>query len=203
MSEDISKIADPSTIGLASFGIGLFVLAFVVAGIGGTVPLGVIVPLTLAVALVHFSAGTFGYIKGELFSALAFNLYGLFWFSFGILQLGVALKWWAPDPIILQWFYLAWTIFTAYVFIATLVTNTALILAIGTLLIVFALLFLSALLSSQSLAVYAGYLGIYTALNALYISAAGLLNTMYGRTVLPVGTPWKSPTLPTAQTRSL
>lgn len=191
MSEDISKIADPSTIGLASFGIGLFCLAFVVAGIVGPAAMAVIIPLALSVAVVHFFAGTFGFIKGELFTALAFNIYGLFWLSFGIMQFGVAMKWFAPDAAILLVYYLAWTLFTAYVFIATLVTCTAVILAIGTLLIIFALLTLSIYLSSPVLGVYAGYLGIYTAINALYISAGGLLNTMYGYSVLPMGSPWK------------
>ncbi len=193
LSDNISKIADPSTIGLASFGIGLFCLAFVVAGLVGPAAMAVIIPLALAVAVVHFFAGTFGYIKGELFTALAFNVYGLFWLTFGIMQFGVAMKWFAPDASILLVFYLAWTIFTFYVFLATLATCTAVILAIGTLLIVFALLTLSIFLSAPILGVYAGYLGIYTALNALYISAGGLLNTMYGRTVLPMGTPWASP----------
>ncbi|MGV8907312.1 MAG: hypothetical protein ACOH15_12065 [Acetobacterium sp.] len=33
MSDNVSKIADPTTMGLASFGIGLFVLVLMVAGI--------------------------------------------------------------------------------------------------------------------------------------------------------------------------
>ncbi len=149
MSEGISKIADPSTIGLASFGIGLFCLAFMVAGLVGPAAVAVIIPLCLGVAVVHFFSGTFGFIKGELFTALAFNIYGLFWLSFGILQLGIALKWFAPDAAIMQIYYLVWTIFTAYVFLATFCINTAVVLAIGTLLILFILLTLSVFLSSH------------------------------------------------------
>lgn len=194
---DVSKIADPSTVGLASFGIGLFCLAFVVAGLVGPGAMAVIIPLALGVALIHFVSGTFGFIKGELFTALAFYGYGLFWFSFAIMQLGVVLKWFAPDASILLIYYIAWTIFTAFIFIATLVTNTAVILTIGTLLVIFVLLVLSIALANPVLGVYAGYLGIYTALNALYITAGSILNTMYGRTVLPMGTPWKSATTTT------
>lgn len=203
MSENISKIADPSTIGLAAFGIGLFCLAFVVAGLVGPAAMAVIIPLSLAVALIHFFSGIFGFIKGELFTAVAFNIYGLFWLSFGVMQLGVALKWFAPDAATLLVYYLAWTIFTAIVFYAALCTTTAIILTIGTLLIIFALLTLSIFLVSPQLGIYAGYLGIYTALNALYVSAGGLLNTMYGRTVLSMGTPWKKATPPPAQNRSV
>lgn len=188
---DVSKIADPSTIGLASFGIALFCLASLVAGFTGPAALAVIIPLALGTAIVHFVAGTFGFIKGELFTALAFYGYGLFWFTFGLLQLGTVLKWYAPDNDIMLWFYLAYTIFTVFIFIATLVTNTAVILAIGTLLAIFVLLDLSIIMNNPLLAKYAGYIGIYTALNALYITAASLLNTMYGCTVLPVGSAWK------------
>jgi uncharacterized protein len=203
MSEN-SKIADPSTVGLASFGLGLFCLAFVVAGIAGPAPMALIIPLALVVALVHFFAGVFGYRKGELFTALAFHIYGLFWLTFGIMNLGASLKWFAPPgDTMMMIFYLAFTIFTAYVFIGTLLTCTAVILTIGTLLVIFALLTLSIFLNSPALGVYAGYLGIYTALNALYVSAGGLLNTMYGRTVLPMGTPWAKATPPVEQTKSV
>lgn len=190
---DVSKIADPSTVGLASFGLGLFCLAALVAGLIGPAALAVIIPLALGVSLVHFVAGTFGFIKGELFTALAFYGYGLFWFTFSVLQLGTVLKWYAPDNDIMLVFYIAYTIFTAFIFIATLVTNTAVILTIGTLLAIFGLLDLSIILGNADLAKYAGYIGIYTALNALYITAGSILNTMYGRTVLPMGTAWSKP----------
>lgn len=190
---DVSKIADPSTVGMASFGIALFCLASLVAGVTGPAALAVIIPLALGTALVHFVAGTFGFIKGELFTALAFYGYGLFWFTFGVLQLGTALKWFAPDNDIMLMFYIAYTIFTVFIFFATLVTNTAVILTIGTLLAVFVLLDLSIIINNPLLAKYAGYLGFYTALNALYVVGGSILNTMYGRTVLPMGGAWSKP----------
>lgn len=190
MSDNISKIADPTTMGIASFGIGLFVLAFMIAGIIPADAIGVIIPLAISVSVVHFFAGTFGYIKGELFTALAFNIYGMFWLFFGLMNFGVVMGWFAPDAMTVGVLYLTWTIFTLIVFIATLRTATAVILCIGTLLIVFALLTLSVFLVSPVLGMYAGYIGIFTALCAFYICAAGLINPMYERAVLPMGSAW-------------
>lgn len=190
MSDNVSKIADPTTMGIASFGIGLFVLAFMIAGIIPVDAIGVIIPLAITVSVVHFFAGTFGYIKGELYTALAFNIYGMFWLFFGLMNFGVVMGWFAPDAMTVGVLYLVWTIFTLIMFVATLRTATAVILCIGTLLIVFGLLTLSVFLASPALGIYAGYVGIFTALNALYICAAGIINPMYERTVLPMGSAW-------------
>jgi len=104
--------------------------------------------------------------------------------------------WLAPDAMSVGVLYLAWTIFTLIVFIAMLRTATAVILCIGTLLIVFALLTLSVFLVSPALGIYAGYIGIFTALCAFYICAAGLINPMYERTVLPMGSAWMEASTP-------
>jgi len=201
---DNSNMADPSTVGLAAYGLGLFCLACVVAGIAGAAPMALIIPLTLFVGVVHLFVGAVGFKKGELFTALAFKIYGIFWLTFGIMQLGASLKWFAPPgDTIMMIFYLAFTIFTTYVFIGTLLTCTAVILTIGSLWIIFALLTLSIYLSNPALATYAGYLGIYSALNGFYVSAGGLLNTMYGRAVLPMGSAWASATPPSDQSRSV
>lgn len=187
---DVSKIADPSTVGLTSFAIGLLCLASLVAGLVGPAALAVLIPLAMGVALIHFVSGTFGFIKGELFTAVAFYGYGLFWFTFSLLQLGSLLKWYAPDNGIMLALYVAYTIFTVIIFIATLVTNTAVISIIGTLLATFVLLDLSIIMANAQLGVYAGYCGIVSALCAFYLVAGSVLNAMYARTVLPMGSAW-------------
>ncbi|MDD3305575.1 MAG: acetate uptake transporter [Acetobacterium sp.] len=193
MSDNVSKIdkiADPTTMGIASFAVGLFVLAFMVAGMIPADAVGIIIPLAIAVSVVHFFAGAFGYVKGELYTALAFNIYGMFWLFFGLLNFGIVMGWFAPDAASMGILYLAWTIFTLIVFIATLRTATAVILCIGTLLAVFGLLTLSMFLASPALGIFAGYIGIFTSLCAFYICAAGIINTMYDRTLLPMGSAW-------------
>lgn len=178
-----NNIADPSTVGLASFGIALFCLSFVNAGLVGAGSIGLIIATALICGgLIHIIVGLWGFVKNELFTALVFGTFGAFWTIFSLFQLGVVLKWFEVDPGMMTVFFVAWTIFTFFIWIATLVTNKAVIIVITTLLIVFILLDLG-------MAQMAGYVGIFTALAALYTSAAGLLNTMYGKQVLPVGGP--------------
>ena len=178
-----NSIADPSTVGLASFGIDLFCLSFVNAGLVGAGSIGLIIATALICGgLVHIMVALWGFLKNELYTALVFGTYGAFWTIFSLFQLGVVLKWFEVDPGMMTIFFIAWTIFTFFVWVATLATNTAVIIVITTLLIVFILLDLG-------LGQLAGYLGIFTALAALYTSAAGLLNTMFGKQVLPVGGP--------------
>jgi hypothetical protein len=186
-------IADPSTVGLASFGIALFTLSFYNAGIIGPNSLSVIAPLALLTGVIHFFAALTGFKKNELFTALVFGIYGMFWFTYGLLQTLVAAKVFTLDAGALLILLIAYTIFTAYVLISSLVTNVAVILTLAVLLLVFLLLDfgLAPVLSGGepkgTLLTWGGYVGIVDALLALYLSAGGLLGAMYGRSVLPVG----------------
>ncbi len=181
-----NAVADPSTVGLASFGIALFTLSFLNAGIVGPNAISILIPLALLTGLIHFFACLSGFKKNELFTAVVFGIYGMFWAIWGLINLGVALKWYELDAKTLMVFCIAYTIFTAIIFIATLVTNKAVILTLALLLAVFLLLDFG-LAGSPGLIVYAGYIGMVDGLMALYLTAAGLLATMYGRPVLPVG----------------
>lgn len=184
-------IADPSTVGLASFGIALFTLSFLNAGIVGPNAVSVLIPLALVTALIHFFACMNGFKKNELFTALVFGIYGMFWAVWGLMNFGCALKWFILDVRTLMIFMIAYTIFTAIIFFATLVTNKAVILTLAVLLAVFLLLDIGLAGSPESI-VWAGYLGMIDGLLALYLTAAGILGALYGRTVLPVG-PVKKP----------
>jgi succinate-acetate transporter protein len=178
--------ADPSTVGLASFGIALFTLSFQNAGLIGPNAVSIIIPLAMITGLIHFFAALTGFRKNELFTALVFGIYGMFWVVYSLINLGVALKWFVLDPNALLVFLIAYTIFTAYVLVASFVTNIAVILTLSVLLLVFVLLDIG-LAGHPGLIVWAGYVGMLDGLMALYISAAGLIGTLYGRTVLPVG----------------
>jgi succinate-acetate transporter protein len=180
------SLADPSTVGLASFGIALFTLSFLNAGLIGPNAVSILIPLALITGLIHFFAALTGFKKNELFTALVFGIYGMFWVVWGLINLGVVLKVYALDPNALLVFLIAYTVFTFYVLIASLVSNKAVIGTLLVLLAVFVLLDLG-LAGAPKLIVWAGYLGMLDGLMALYVSAAGLLGAMYGRSVLPVG----------------
>jgi succinate-acetate transporter protein len=179
-------IADPSTVGLASFGIALFTLSFLNAGVLGPNAISILIPLAMITGLIHFFACLNGFKKNELFTALVFGIYGMFWVVWSLINLGVALKWYELDANTLLVFLVAYTIFTAIIFFATFVTNKVVILTVGVLLAVFLLLDFG-LAGSPVCITWAGYLGILDGLLALYLTAAGILGALYGRSVLPVG----------------
>jgi uncharacterized protein len=184
-------VADPSTVGLASFGIALFTLSFHNAGLLGPNDMSVIIPMALITGLIHFYACLNGFKKNELFTALVFGLYGMFWATYAMINFIVSLKWIQLDAKALMIFLIAYTIFTGIIFISTLPTNKVVILTLAILLAVFLCLDfgLAAVIAGKEtkLIVLSGYLGIVDGLLALYLTAAGLFAANFGRAVLPVG----------------
>jgi succinate-acetate transporter protein len=80
-----------------------------------------------------------------------------------------------------------WGLFTVVMFVATLKMNRAIMLVFFALTILFFLLAFADATGSATLMRVAGYEGIVCGLGAIYIGAAQILNEVYGRTVLPLG----------------
>ena len=94
-----------------------------------------------------------------------------------------------PDTdvnLLLAWFLTAWTIFTFYMWVGSMKTNKALFTVFTLLLATFILLDIGHFVN-PAVNVIGGYCGIVTALGARYTSAAGVINTVWGKTVLPLG----------------
>ena len=202
-------IADPAPLGLAGFGLTTLILSVVNAGWFGN---AAIVPLTgstlsMAVAfggLGQFVAGLWAFRRGNTFAGTAFCSYGAFWFSFFLLvqvYLGGIIKG-APNAW-LGWvglYLLAWGIFTAYMTIASLgaakmvtavfvlLTLTFVVLAIGW----FTGNVATFGASADGLINLGGYLGLLTAIAALYTSFADVVNAAWHKVVLPTGAPFVS-----------
>jgi len=202
-------IADPAPLGLAGFGLTTLILSIVNAGWFGN---AAIVPLTgstlsMAVAfggLAQFVAGLWAFRRGNTFAGTAFCSYGAFWFSFFLLvqvYLGGIIKG-APNAW-LGWvglYLLAWGIFTAYMTIASLgaaKTVTAVFVLLTLTFVVLALGWFTGTVSTfgasaDGLINLGGYLGILTAIAALYTSFADVVNATWHRVVLPTGAPFVS-----------
>jgi hypothetical protein len=184
-------VADPSTVGLASFGIALFTLSFHNAGLLGPNDMSVIIPMAFITGLIHFFACLNGFKKNELFTAVVFGLYGMFWATYALINFIVSLKLIELDAKALMIFLIAYTIFTGIIFISTFPTNKVVILTLAILLAVFLCLDfgLAAVIAGKEtkLITMSGYLGMIDGLLALYLTAAGLFAANFGRPVLPVG----------------
>jgi succinate-acetate transporter protein len=189
--------ADPAPLGLAAFALTTFMLSghnatFIpdVIWLGAALFYG---------GMVQLLAGMWEFRNRNVFGATAFSTYGGFWLALGTFvvlaettKLGSGLS--ATDVAnSLAWFLVAFAIFNTYmlfwssrvsvaVFIVFLALElTEIVLAVG---------FFRVAHGDSAWVLHAGgWIGIVTAAAAWYASAAGVINGMAPRRVLPVGEP--------------
>ena len=181
------SIADPAPLGLAGFALTTFVLSCVNAGWvhKGTEP--IVLGLALAYGgLAQLLAGMWEFKKGNTFGATAFASYGAFWISFWAFVVFYSGKVPKADAAQAVGLYLfAWGIFTLYMWIASFKTTAAVNLIFFLLTITFFLLAFGEWKNSSGLSKLGGYFGLITALAAWYASFAGVINSTFGKVVLP------------------
>jgi uncharacterized protein len=194
---ELSPAADPAPLGLAAFALTTFMLSGHNASF---------IPDVLWVGLALFYGGTVQLLAGmwefrnrNVFGSTAFSTYGGFWLALGAFvvlaeatKLGGGLK--GPDVDNgLAWFLLAFAIFNTYMMFWALRVNVAVFGVFLTLEITEILLVIGffnvAHGNSEWMLHAGGWAGIITAAVAWYTSAAGVVNGMSPRPVLPVGAP--------------
>lgn len=184
-----APMADPGPVALGTFGITLGLLSIVNAGLVGAVPPTAFIPLGFfAGGLVILLAGLIDFRRNQLFTATVFSGYGIFWISIAFFfffaeQLGITPEVQGPAVGLTL---LMWTIFTFFIWIASFKTNWTIFITFLVLVLVFAVLTIGFWTGSAGLMQLGGYLGILDAALAFYLSAATLINPMFGRDVLPV-----------------
>jgi uncharacterized protein len=184
-----SPVADPAPLGLAAFAMTTFVLSVFNANIISDAKLqAVVLPLALFYGgLGQFAAGMWEFKNRNTFGALAFSSFGAFWLAYAAYVKYVAGGLPATDAYKATGvFLLAWTIFTAYMLIASLRVSAAVAAVFLTLTLTFLFLTIGALGQSTGMTKVGGIIGIVTAAAAWYASFAGVLNATWKRTVLPV-----------------
>jgi uncharacterized protein len=184
-----AHIADPGPLGLAGFALTTFVLSMVNSNI---VPQSLVAgALGLALAyggIAQFAAGLWEFAKGNTFGATAFCSYGAFWISF----------WWLAEHDLVGLgpegykavgvYLIGWAVFTAYMTVAALRVNMAVLTVFVLLTITFVVLAIGWFdKESSDWIKFGGYLGLLTAIAAWYASFAGVAAFTFGRQVLPVG----------------
>jgi succinate-acetate transporter protein len=186
--------ADPGPLGLAAFAGTTFVLSMINANLVGSTALPVVLPLALAYGgIAQFAAGLWEFRTGNTFGAVAFCSYGAFWISFYFLANGLldAIPK-AERPSALGLYLWMWGIFTTYMFVASLRTNAAIALVFLLLAATFIILGIgnSALAggtaATNSTIKLGGYVGLATAIVAWYASFAVVVNSTFGRVLMPV-----------------
>jgi uncharacterized protein len=180
--------ADPGPLGLAGFAMTTFVLSMFNAKLVSAGGEPVVLGLALAYGgIAQLLAGMWEFRTGNTFGAVAFSSYGAFWISFWALVVFYVPKIPAADAGHAIGLYLwAWAIFTTYMFVASLRTTGAVALVFFLLAITYVLLAAGNSGNHTNVVKWGGYVGIATAAAAWYASFAAVMNSTFGRTVLPV-----------------
>src|SRR2546423_7471130 len=189
--------ADPAPLGLAAFALTTFILS----GHNATfIPDVIWVGLAMFYGgLTQLLAGMWEFRNRNVFGATAFSTYGGFWLSLGaFVVLAVVSKSFAGDltganlPNAVAWFLLAFAIFNTYMLLWSTQVSVAVFLVFLTLEATEILLVIGNFDAAHGNANsgwihLGGWVGIATAAVAWYTSAAGVINGMTGRIVVPVG----------------
>jgi uncharacterized protein len=186
--------ANPAPLGLAGFAATTFMLSMINTNLVSHTGLTGVLGLALAYGgVAQLIAGIWEFRTGNTFGAVAFCSYGAFWISFYFLVTvglkGVPVR--EIDSIIGLYLW-TWAIFTGLMFFASLRTTGA----VATVLLLLTITFIFLGIGNSALAgtlsttngtiKVGGYLGLATAIAAWYTAIAAVLQSTFGREVLPV-----------------
>lgn len=178
------KPADPGPLGLAGFALTTFVLSMFNAGLVSKAGEPVVLGLALAYGgIAQFAAGMWEFRTGNTFGAVAFTSYGAFWALVTFFVADIPAE---HAGAAIGLYLIGWGIFTAYMFCASLRTTGAVALVLFLLTITYFLLGIGESGGHEGLVEVGGWVGILTAAAAWYASFAAVINSTFGRTVLPV-----------------
>jgi hypothetical protein len=191
----IPLVADPAPLGLAGFGFTTLMFGLVKTGVLGSGAPGVsagVLSLALSFGgLAQLLAGMWAFKRGNTFAATAFTAYGAFWFSFFLLvnvfipQMVAGKATTSDVTSFVATYELAWGIFTAYMFIASLAGARAVQLVFLLLAVTFVVLAIGDYANNVDIGKFGGWVALATAAAAVYASFADVTNANFKRRVLP------------------
>jgi hypothetical protein len=194
----LSPVADPAPLGLAAFALTTFLLSGHNASF---IPDAIWVGFALFYGgLIQLLAGMWEFRNRNVFGATAFSTYGGFWLGLGIFVVLVSSSKGFAGLLTgndlnnsLAWFLIAFAIFNTYMMLWATRVNLAVLAVFATLGATEILLAIGFFRIAHGMSPYmlhvGGWAGIVTAGVAWYTSAAGVVNGMAPRAVLPVGRP--------------
>lgn len=182
--------ANPAPLGLLGFGMTTILLNLHNAGIIELNSMIMGMGLFMG-GLAQIFAGLQEWKKNNTFGATAFTAYGCFWLSLVAIWLipktsfGVSYK---SSESAIAWYLLLWGIFTLFMYFGTLKLNKVLQTVFLSLTILFFLLAAGDFTGNASIKIFAGYEGIFCGMSAFYGCVAQIINELYGKNVIPMGT---------------
>jgi succinate-acetate transporter protein len=180
-------IANPAPLGLCAFGATTVLLNLHNAGFFEMNSMILAMGIFYG-GIAQVIAGIIEAKKNNTFGLTAFTSYGLFWLSLVALIVLPKTGWMtAPSEGAMIAYLIVWGLFTLLLFFGTLKLNRALQFVFATLTILFFLLALGDYTGNSAVKHFTGFEGIVCGASAIYTGVAGLLNEMFGKTVLPIG----------------
>lgn len=180
--------ANPAPLGLCAFGMTTILLNLHNAGFYEMNSMIFAMGLFYG-GIAQVIAGIVEAKKNNTFGFTAFTSYGLFWLSLVALLVMPKLGWvsaTSTDGMIA--YFSVWGVFTFLLFIGTLRISRSLQIVFASLTLLFLLLIAGDATGNAAIKTFTGYEGILCGLSAVYAGIAGVLNEVYGRVILPVGT---------------
>jgi len=179
--------ADPGPLGLGAFAMTTFVLSIFNANLVNEKGVPVVLGLALAYGgIVQVLAGMWEFRTGNTFGAVAFSSFGAFWISFWALNVFYAKDIGGDVGHAVGVYLWAWAIFTAYMTVAALRVSGAVLAVFVLLTATYILLAIGASGAHTTVTHWGGYVGLATAAAAWYASFAAVVNSTFGRTIMPV-----------------
>jgi uncharacterized protein len=180
--------ASPAPLGLFAFGMCTVLLSLINAGIIAMDSMILNMGLFYG-GVAQIMVGVMEARKGNTFGWVAFASYGFFWVTFVGINVLPGLGWMEAASEGGMIAYLAmWGVFSTVLLIATFQLNRLLQVLFATVVLLFVLLIIGSFLNSAAIVQFAGYEGIVCGLVSLYAAAAFLLNEIFDKELLPIGT---------------
>jgi succinate-acetate transporter protein len=180
-------IANPAPLGLCAFGMTTVLLNLHNAGVFELSSMILAMGIFYG-GIAQVIAGVIEAKKNNTFGLTAFTSYGLFWLSLVALIVMPKMGWTtAPSEGAMIAYLIMWGLFTLLLFFGTLKLSRALQFVFATLTLLFFLLALGDYTGNTALKHFTGWEGVICGASAIYTGIAGVLNEMYGKTVMPIG----------------
>lgn len=181
------QLANPAPLGLLGFGMTTILLN--IHNMGFFPISAVIISMGIFFGgIAQILAGIFSYKRGNIFAATAFTSYGFFWITLIAIWMlpntgiGVA----AATPTSFLGFYLAlWGTFTGFMWYGTWGGSKVQQFIFLSLTLLFFLLAIEKWTAMESIATFAGVIGVICGSSAFYLAMAELLEEVKGKQVLP------------------
>ncbi|MFT3752956.1 MAG: acetate uptake transporter [Paludibacter sp.] len=185
------EVADPAPLGLT--GLAMVTLVAASQKLGWTTGLSMVIPWAILLGgIAQIMACVYDFKHNNLFGSTAFGVYGLFWISVAaswMIKMGVfgQTLMAAVDVHQLGFAFLGYLIISVFLTIAAFKTNKALI----AIMVLIDILFIGLMMDSFGMGEYwhtiAAWTELVISMIGFYAAGANLVNKMYGRVILPLG----------------